>query len=172
MRPCSQIFLAAVCLGACTFSYAETEQSRSSAEEVVTKFYEYLRASDVSSMEALFFRIPAMDSSEAEWLALIEKVAQKVEDEQLDWEVVCGKELSEMAAVIVNQTMKHGRKHADPDAVYLVRENDRWLLLPDIIADNARDAVRSALTSEQLGSRSSLRKWAVSEIRGITTECR
>lgn len=169
---CVKVFLAAICLGACTYSFAETERSRSGAEEVVMQFYEHLRASDISSMDALFFRIPAMESSKPDWLALIEKVAKKVEDEQLDWEVVCGKELPEMAAVIVNQTMKHGKKHADPDAVYLVRENDRWLLLPDTIAENARNAVRSALSNEQLNSRSSLKKWAVDEIRGITTECR
>ncbi len=162
------LFLVVLCLGG--LSHA-ANQPATGAVAVVTKFYQGLRAGDVGMMDPLFFRIPVMESSRADWLKLLEKVAQKVEDEQLDWDVVCGKELTDVAAVIVNQTMKYGKKHADPDAMYLVKEDDRWLLLPDALAPNARDEVRSELTQAQVMGLSTLHKWAVSEIRGLSSEC-
>ncbi|MEL7185863.1 MAG: hypothetical protein AAFN50_05435 [Pseudomonadota bacterium] len=168
----AKVFLAAMCLGVCCFAQAENEHSPSTAKEVVSRFFEFLTAGDTDSVDSLFYKIPAIESAEADWLALIEEVAGKVKDEQLGWETICAKELQETAVVIINQTMKHGKKHADPDAVYLVKQEGRWLLLPDIIAPNASGAVSLSLSNAQLGSRYSLEKWAVQEIRGITTECR
>ena len=171
MRTFATLAIAVTGLLVCGGTLADDEAPPTSATQVVSKFYEHLRASDVDSMDALFFKIPIMETHRADWLALIEHVAQKVEDEQLDWKVVCGKELTEMAVVIVNQTLKYGKKHADPDAMYLVKEKDRWLLLPDVFADTAKKEVRSALSEDQLQEQWTLRRWAIGEIRGMTTDC-
>ena len=171
MKVGAQFLLLATGLLVCSVAIADSEAPPTSATQVVSKFYEHLRASDVHSMDTLFFKIPIMETHRADWLALIEHVAQKVEDEQLDWEVVCGKELTQMAVVIVNQTLKYGKKHADPDAMYLVKEKGRWLLLPDVFADTAKQEVRSALSEAQLQEQWTLRRWTIGEIRGMTTDC-
>ena len=152
-------------------AFAESEQAPASAEETVTRFYEYLRAGDASSMDPLFFRIPIMEGNEAAWLALLETIAQMVRDEQSDWEVICAKEMPEMAIVIVNQIMKHGKKHGDPDAMYLVPGQDRWLILPDIVAPNMRREVEATLNLEQRRTKITLTQWGIGEIRGYTDEC-
>ena len=172
MKSHIRVVLVASLLGAGALAFAQNSQPASSAEEVVTVFYEHLRTGDVDSLDSLFFRIPVIENNEADWLALLEMVAQKVEDEQLDWEVVCSKELQETAVVIVNQTMKYGKPHGDPDAIYLVREDERWLLLPDVFAPNADDEVRASLSSQYVRDQFALKRWALGEIRGLTSECR
>ncbi len=172
MRRHSGICIAVLCFALSGITHAENNKPPAGAEKVVAEYFEHLKADDIASMDALFFRIPAIRQDNERWLELIEHVSQKVKNEQLAWEVVCGKELSETAVVIVNQTMKQGRPHGDPDAVFLVRENDRWLLLPDLIANNARKEVESAMSPSQITDRYLLRRWALGEIRGLTSECR
>ena len=171
MKFCLLVLLATTCLGGCSFFEAGKEPAPPGAKEVVSDFYEYLRAGDTRSIDSLFYRIPVMESDEAAWFRLIDIVIRKVKDEQLDWEAVCAKELPEIAVVIVNQTMKQGKEHADPDAVYLVKKEGRWLLLPDIFANSAKDEVNSSLTAEQRGGRYSLQRWVLGELRGLTAEC-
>ena len=67
--------------------------------------------------------------------------------------------------------MKHGKAHADPDTIFLIRANNIWLLLPETIAQNAKEEVRKAMNKTQISERYLLEKWAVGEIRGYTAEC-
>ena len=152
-------------------SFAESAQAPASAKETAIKFYEHLRAGDAESMDPLFFRVPIMESNEAAWLALLETIAQMVKDEQSDWEVICAKEMPEMAIVIINQVMKHGKKHGDPDAMYLVPVENRWLILPDLVAPNTRREVESSLSLAQRQTKITLMQWGIGEIRGYTDEC-
>ena len=151
---------------------AESKIPQQTAEDVVSEYFRLLGDKDIEAMDILFLRIPAIESNPDDWLDLIELVAQKVEDEQLAWDVICSKELSETAVVIVNQTLKHGKKHGDPDAVYLVKENDRWLIAPDLIAHRATREIESVLGNTYRSERFMLKRWALGEIRGLTSECR
>lgn len=146
-------------------------QTLSDSEAVVSKYLKHLETGDIGSLDALFFRIPLMESNKEDWLELLGHVVSKVKNERLAWEVVCSKELTETAAVIVNQTMKHGQAHADPDAIFLVKKNGDWLLLPDTIAYNARKEVQKAMSNAQIVDRHILKGWVIKEIRGLTSDC-
>jgi len=141
-----------------------------SAEVVVAEYLRYQADGDVPSIDALFYRIPQLDAEEAGWLALIRRVVDRVEEEQLAWEVVCSKELAETAVVIVNQTMKGGKPHGDPDALYLTRDHEQWKLLPEILAPNTKKPVEAVLGNGYKSDRLRLR-WVIGEIRGLTSDC-
>lgn len=154
-----------------TISCSGGEQYSLNSKETVSKYFQYLKAGDVKLMDSLFFRIPVMDKNKEDWLALLNRASSKVKEDQLAWEVICSRELDETAVVIVNQTMKRGKAHADPDTIFLVKANNIWLLLPDTIAYNAKQEVRKAMSKTQVSDRHVLKKWAIGEIRGYTTEC-
>jgi hypothetical protein len=166
-----QMIAAVICIAFLSVADADNEVPPQTAKEVVADYFVHLNSGDVQSMDALFFKIPYIESNKEDWLKLIEHTAQIVKNEQSAWDVVCSKELSKTAVVIINQVLKHGKKHGDPDAVYLIRENNRWLISPDLIAYGARKETESFVGNTYRSERFMLKRWAVGEIRGLTTEC-
>ena len=163
-----QIFLVVIFFALSPSAYAGNEVDSSSPEEVVLRYFKYLKEGDVSSISSLFFTIPIMEKSKDAWLKLITKVSNKATKEQLAWEVLCSKELVETAVVLVNQTMKQGKPQSDPDGVILVKEHNNWLLLPDALAKGLTEDVRIAISKNQLEERHTLTSWAKEEIRRLT----
>lgn len=166
-----QMIAATICVAFLSVAYADNEVPPQTAKDVVANYFVHLNSGDVQAMDALFFKIPEIESNEEDWLKLIEHTAQIVKNEQSAWDVVCSKELSKTAVVIINQVLKHGKKHGDPDAVYLIKENNRWLISPDLIAYGARKEMETFLGNTYRSERYMLKRWVVGEIRGLTTEC-
>jgi len=168
MKYCIQTFIAIIfILILCTFSFAESSQPPTNSEEVVLKSFVYLEAGEINSLDSLFFRIPIMEKSKDAWLKFLKKISDKTIEEQLVTEVVfgCGKELEETAVVLINKTMKQGKPVRDPDFVLLVKEQGRWLLLPDGWHKNLREEVQMAMSEKQIEERNRLTTWVKGKSR-------
>ena len=162
----------ATCVTLTLVSLACSATSGEPAEVVVAQFFENVYTGDADAIDPLFFRIAEIEADEAAWLALIDRVVQQVADDQSKWNIVCSRELSTAAVVVVNQTRKAGKPHGDLDAVFLVKQDGHWRMLPDTIAPNAKRVVAAAMSQAQASELFELQGWSSRAILGQESDCK
>jgi len=120
---------AALLLGGCSSELADrTPPGKLASVDAVSAFFEAVRQGEVERASATIARFERVHPDAVR--VRVERLAPEMQAGRHEVVVVSGKELGDVAVVVVNETRKGGRERFDIDPVYLIRQGDAWKILP------------------------------------------
>lgn len=107
------------------------DKESTSPIKVVNRFMANLENGDFKSLYSLFAcPVVFRHTTNVYGLGELKSISNDIIAGKTKFQVICGKSMSSVAVVIVNQNIKNGKPSGDPDPLFLVLENKSWRILP------------------------------------------